>query len=60
MLFKSLKIIMLASPWRNEKVNILLIGMPVVQPLWRAIGSISKIENACTIKCSDASSRYIC
>lgn len=31
MLLKSLKIIMLASPWRNEKVNILLIGMPVVQ-----------------------------
>lgn len=34
---KSLKIIMLASPRRNEKVNILLIGMPIVQPLWRAI-----------------------
>lgn len=59
--FKSLKIIMLASTWGNEKVNTLLVGMPIgTATLENNLAAFGKTENACIIKSSDASSEYIC
>lgn len=52
---------MLTRTWGSEKVNILPVGMPIgTATLESNLAAFSKIENACIIKSSDASSRYIC